>query len=112
YAQRICSLVHSLRKTARIKVRTPLQKVLVPVLDEAFAGRMKAVEDIILSEVNVKTIEYIDDASGVLVKKVKPNFPKLGKQYGARIKDVAAAIQSFTAEDITAIEHEGTLSKG
>lgn len=111
YAQRICSLVHSLRKNARIKVRTPLQKVLVPVLDAAFAGRMKQVEDIILSEVNVKTIEYIDDTSGVLVKKVKPNFPKLGKQYGARIKEVAAAIQSFTADDIAAIERQGILSK-
>lgn len=111
YAQRICSLVHSLRKNARIKVRTPLQKVLVPVLDTAFAGRMKQVEDIILSEVNVKTIEYIDDASGVLVKKVKPNFPKLGKQYGARIKEVTAAIQSFTGEDIAAIERQGSLHK-
>lgn len=111
YAQRICSLVHSLRKAAKIKVRTPLQKVLVPVLGPAFAGRMKVVEDIILSEVNVKAIEYIDDTSGVLVKKVKPNFPKLGKQYGARIKEVGAAIQSFSAEDIATIERDGTLSK-
>lgn len=111
YAQRICSLVHSLRKTARIKVRIPLQKVLVPVLDPAFAERMKPVEDIILSEVNVKAIEYIDDTSGVLVKKVKPNFPKLGKQYGPKIKEVAAAIQSFTADDIAAIERQGAVSK-
>ena len=111
YAQRICSLVHSLRKNARIKVRTPLQKVLVPVLDTAFAERMRQVEEIILSEVNVKTIEYIDDTSGVLVKKVKPNFPKLGKQYGRLIKEVAAVIQAFTAEDITTIERHGSLHK-
>lgn len=112
YAQRICSLVHSIRKNAKIKVRTPLQKILLPVLDESFARRVKSVEEIILSEVNVKTIEYIDDTSGVLVKKVKPNFAKLGKQYGPKMKEVAALINSFTKEDINTIEKQGRLSKG
>lgn len=111
YAQRICSLVHSIRKNSKIKVRTPLQKVLLPVLDEKFASRVKRVEDIIRAEVNVKFIEYIDDASGILVKKVKPNFAKLGKQYGSRMKEVSAVINTFTKEDIAAVE-KGPLSKG
>ncbi len=111
YAQRICSLVHSIRKGSKIKVRTPLQKVLLPVLDEKFANRIKGVEDIIKLEVNVKSIEYIDDASGLLVKKVKPNFAKLGKQYGAKMKEVSAVINSFVKEDIQAIEKAGTLTK-
>jgi len=111
YAQRICSLVHSIRKNSKIKVRTPLQKVLLPVLDEKFAQRVKSVESIIKAEVNVKEIQYIDDASGLLVKKVKPNFAKLGKQYGPKMKDVSAVINGFTKEDIQAIEKKGTLSK-
>ncbi|MFM8742103.1 MAG: DUF5915 domain-containing protein, partial [Cytophagales bacterium] len=112
YAQRICSLVHSIRKGSKIKVRTPLQRILLPVLDEKFANRIKGVEDIIKSEVNVKSIEYIDDTSGILVKKVKPNFAKLGKQYGPKMKEVSAVINSFSKEDIQAIEKAGTLNKG
>jgi isoleucyl-tRNA synthetase len=111
YAQRISSLVHSIRKSHKIKVRTPLQKILLPVLDDAFARRIRTVEGIILAEVNVKGIEYIDDTSGILVKKVKPNFAKLGKQYGARMKEVSAVINSFTKEDIASIENSGNLSK-
>ncbi len=110
YAQRICSLVHSIRKNSKIKVRTPLQKVLLPVLDEKFAQRVRNAEAIIKAEVNVKEIQYVDDASGLLVKKVKPNFAKLGKQYGPRMKEVSAVINAFTKEDIQAIE-KGTLSK-
>lgn len=112
YAQRICSLVHSIRKNSKVKVRTPLQKVLLPVLDEKFAQRVKSVEAIIKAEVNVKEIQYIDDTSGLLVKKVKPNFAKLGKQYGPKMKEVSAVINSFTKEDIQAIEKSGTLNKG
>lgn len=111
YAQKICSLVHSIRKHAKIKVRTPLQRILLPVLDAGFAERIRSVESIILAEVNVKRIEYIDDTSGVLVKKVKPNFAKLGKQYGPKMKEVSAVINSFTKEDIAAIEKQGTLAK-
>jgi len=110
YAQRISSLVHSIRKTSKIKVRTPLQKVMLPVLDDQFASRVKNVEDIIKAEVNVKSIAYIDDTSGLLVKKVKPNFAKLGKQYGAKMKDVAAVIGTFSKEDISVVE-KGTLTK-
>ncbi len=112
YAQRICSLVHSIRKNSKIKVRTPLQKILLPVLDEKFAQRVRSVEAIIKAEVNVKEIQYIDDTSGLLVKKVKPNFAKLGKQYGPKMKEVSAVINTFTKEDIQAIEKSGTLSKG
>lgn len=112
YAQQICSLVHSIRKNSKIKVRTPLQKVLLPVLDEKFAQRVKAVETIIKSEVNVKEIQYIDDTSGLLVKKVKPNFAKLGKQYGPKMKEVSAVINSFTKEEINTIEKTGLLNKG
>ena len=112
YAQKICSLVHSIRKNSKIKVRTPLQKILLPVLDQSFAKRIKTVEEIILAEVNVKEIQYIDDTSGLLVKKVKPNFPKLGKQYGPKMKDVGAVINTFTKEEIHALEKQGKLAKG
>lgn len=112
YAQKICSLVHSIRKNAKIKVRTPLQRILLPVLDAGFADRIRSVENIILAEVNVKAIEYIDDTSGVVVKKAKPNFPKLGKQYGPRMKEVAAVINSFTNEEITQLEKNGSFEKG
>ncbi len=112
YAQRICSLVHSIRKNSKVKVRTPLQKVLLPVLDEKFASRVKSVEDIIKAEVNVKEIQYIDDTSGLLVKKVKPNLAKLGKQYGPKMKEVSAVIISFTKEDIQTIEKKRALNKG
>lgn len=111
YAQRICSLVHSIRKASKIKVRTPLQKVLLPVLDEKFANRIKGVEDIIKSEVNVKSIEYIDDASGLLVKKVKPNLPKLGKQYGPKMKEVSALIAALDKAEIQTLEKTGKLAK-
>lgn len=111
YAQRICSLVHSIRKNSKIKVRTPLGKILLPVLDEKFALRIKGVEDIIKSEVNVKSIEYIDDASGLLVKKVKPNFAKLGKQYGPRMKEVSAVINSLSKDEITTLDKKGALAK-
>ena len=111
YAQQICSLVHSIRKNSKIKVRTPLQKILLPILDPSFAARIKSVEEIILAEVNVKSIEYIDDTSDLLVKKVKPNFPKLGKQYGPKMKDVGAIITTFNKEEINTLEKSGKLSK-
>ncbi len=109
-AQNISSLVHSLRKKHKIKVRQPLSKILVPVLDKAFENHVKAVEDLILSEVNTKELEYMDDASGVLVKKIKPNFRTLGKQHGSKMKDIAAAINGFKAEDISLIEKSGEAS--
>lgn len=112
YAQRICSLVHSIRKQAKIKVRTPLQKVLLPVLDPQFANRVRVAEDIIKSEVNVKEVHYVDDASGLLVKKVKPNFARLGKQYGPRLKEVGAVISTLDQQQISQLEKTGMLAAG
>lgn len=112
YAQRICSLIHSIRKNSKIKVRTPLHKILLPVMDKSFEQRIKTVEEIILAEVNVKTIQYIDDTSGVLVKKVKPNFPKLGKQYGPKMKEVSAVINALSKDEIQVLEKQGKLTKG
>ncbi|HMQ00561.1 MAG TPA: DUF5915 domain-containing protein, partial [Cyclobacteriaceae bacterium] len=111
YAQTICSLVHAIRKNHKIKVRTPLQRILLPVINPEFSIQVKQVEEIILAEVNVKSIEYIDDASGVVVKKAKPNFKKLGKQYGAKMKEVAALIAAFDQAEIKTLESTGKLTK-
>ncbi|WKN32718.1 isoleucine--tRNA ligase [Porifericola rhodea] len=105
-AQTTSSLVHSLRKQHTIKVRQPLSKILVPVLSEAFKQKLSAMEQLILSEVNVKDIEYIDDASGVLVKKIKPNFRKLGKQYGPKMKEISGAINQLGQDAINQLERE------
>ena len=107
YAQSISSLVHSLRKKEKIKVRQPLQKVLIPILKAEIRARIEAVEALIKTETNVKEVEYVDDASGILVKNIKPNFRKLGQQYGPKMKAIAAAINSFSKEDIVAIERDG-----
>jgi isoleucyl-tRNA synthetase len=107
YAQRISSLVLSLRKKEKIRVRQPLQKILLPILDEKFELQVRAVEDLILHEVNVKEIEYIKDASGVIKKKIKPNFKTLGRMLGKHMKTAAAIISKFTQEDIAAIETSG-----
>ncbi len=103
-AQRIASLVHSLRKGENIKVRQPLSKVLIPILDEHFKKQVQAVEELIKNEVNVKTIEYLEDTAGVLVKKIKPNFKKLGKVYGKQMKTLAAEIAKMTQDDINTLE--------
>ncbi|MTI30042.1 isoleucine--tRNA ligase [Xanthovirga aplysinae] len=105
-AQDISSLVHSLRRKEKIKVRQPLSKILVPILSEKTKKQIQAVEDLILNEVNVKDIEYLDDTSGVLVKKIKPNFRKLGKEYGPKMKEIAAFINKMEQEDITLLEKE------
>ena len=107
-AQTVSSLVHSLRKGESIKVRQPLSKILIPVKNQQDKARIDAVSDLILTEVNVKEIEFIEDTTGVLVKKVKPNFKKLGKSLGANMKAVAAKINTFTQDDINTIE-QGVL---
>ncbi len=109
-AQRISSLTHSLRKKSVLKVRQPLRRILVPVLDETTKEQVGRVEDLICAEVNVKHVEFLDDTSGVLVKSVKPNFKRLGQVYGPRLKAVAARIQAFTPEEITRLEKEGGLA--
>jgi len=109
-AQTISSLVLSLRAKEKIKVRQPLQKIMIPVLDAAQKEEILAVSELIKSEVNVKEIELLDDASGVLVKQIKPNFKTLGPKFGRDMKLIAAKIQQFTQEDIIKIEKEGKIS--
>ena len=107
-AQNISSLVLSLRKKEMIKVRQPLQKILIPTLSEAEKAEILAVANLIKHEVNVKEIEFIDDASGILVKQIKPNFRTLGPKYGKQMKDIAAVINGLTQQDIQAFERQGT----
>ncbi|MEO9872264.1 isoleucine--tRNA ligase [Ekhidna sp.] len=108
FAQGISSLVHSLRKKEKIKVRQPLQKVLIPILKAEVRESIEAVEELILSEINVKEIEYVDDASGILVKNIKPNFRKLGQVHGPKMKAIAAVINGFAKEDISILESTGS----
>lgn len=108
YAQRISSLVLSLRKKENIRVRQPLQKILLPVLDEAFQQQVEAVRDLILSEVNVKEIEYVTDTTGIIKKGIKPNFKTLGRRLGKNMKAVAEVINNFSQGDIAAIEKAGS----
>ncbi|MGI4833712.1 MAG: isoleucine--tRNA ligase [Janthinobacterium lividum] len=103
-AQRISSLTHSLRKKSVLKVRQPLQRILVPVLSDTTKEQVGKVEDLICAEVNVKHVEFLDDTSGVLVKSVKPNFKVLGKKYGPRMKAVADRIQRMSASEIDGIQ--------
>src|SRR5690606_2192514 len=107
-AQTISSLVLSLRKKEMIKVRQPLQRVMIPVFDEQQKAEILAVEDLIRSEVNVKEIQLIDDASGLLKKQAKPNFKALGPKYGKDVKAVVTIINNFTAEDISTLERTGS----
>ncbi len=108
-AQEVSSLVHSLRKKEKIKVRQPLQRILIPVLSSKTKDQLVNVEALIKAEVNIKEIEYIDDTSGILVKNVKPNFPKLGKQFGPKMKSVAAVISSWGKAEISEIEKNGAI---
>lgn len=108
-AQTISSLVHSLRKKEKMKVRQPLQRILIPVLSEKIQAQIQHLEELIKSEVNIKTVEYIDDASGILVKDVKPNLPVLGKKLGPKMRFVVAAIKSWGQEEIAEIERNGKI---
>ncbi len=111
-AQGICSLVHSLRKIHKLKVRQPLAQVLVPVLQESVREQIRRVEDLIKSEVNVKEVNYLNDASGVLSKKVKPNFKALGPKFGKDMKQVADLISNMTATELSEIEAANTITLG
>lgn len=108
-AQTISSLTHSIRKKEKIKVRQPLSKIMIPVLDAQTREYVEAVEDLILSEVNVKAVEYIDDTSGILVKKVKPNFRSLGKKFGPKMKLITGQINQWGQDEIATIEKEGAF---
>ncbi|WNM19508.1 isoleucine--tRNA ligase [Flavobacterium capsici] len=109
-AQTVSSLVLSLRKKEMIKVRQPLQKVMIPILDETFRAEIEAVSDLIKAEVNVKEIELLDDASGVLVKQIKPNFKTLGPRFGKDMGLISKEIQNFSAEQIKEIETNNLIT--
>jgi len=108
-AQSITSLVLSIRQKEKIKVRQPLQKIMIPVLDKADRAEIEAIASLIKSEVNVKDIDLVDDASGILVKKIKPNFKVLGPKYGADMKLIAQAVSTMDQEDIQEIERVGEI---
>jgi len=105
-AQKISSMVLSLRKKEKIKVRQPLQKIMIPVTNQANVDRIHLVEDLIRSEVNVKEVELMKDASGILVKKIKPNFKTIGPKYGRYMKAIATMISGWKKEDIEAVEQQ------
>ena len=109
-AQKASSLVLALRKKESIRVRQPLGKILIPVASQDFKAKMEKVTDIILNEVNVKEIEFIDPNNDILVKQVKPNFSKLGRQYGKQMKGLSSLIQGFSQEQIKTIEFKGELT--
>ncbi|WP_396151048.1 isoleucine--tRNA ligase [Flavobacterium sp.] len=109
-AQTISSLVLSLRKKEMIKVRQPLQRVMIPVLDATFKAEILAIEDLIKAEVNVKEIELLEDASGVLIKQIKPNFKALGPRFGKDMGLIAKEIQSFTQDQINELDKTGELT--
>jgi isoleucyl-tRNA synthetase len=108
-AQTISSLVLSLRKKEMIKVRQPLQKVMIPVLDKGFRAEIEAVSDLIKAEVNVKEIVLLDDASGILVKQIKPNFKALGPRFGKDIGLISKEIQGLSQEQISRLDKAGSI---
>ncbi len=105
-AQRTSSLVLSLRKREKLKVRQPLQRIMIPALDKKFVDAVLAVKELILSEVNVKELELIDDTSGILSKRIKPNFKTIGKKYGQQMKAISTMIAKLTQKDIATIEQQ------
>ncbi|HIE73376.1 MAG TPA: isoleucine--tRNA ligase [Flavobacteriales bacterium] len=107
-AQNITSLALSLRKKEQIRVRQPLQKIMVPIVNAKMETSIKGVEKIILSEINVKEIEYLTVDSGILTKQIKPNFKTLGPKFGKDMKLISGAIAQFTNEDIKEIERDGS----
>ncbi len=108
-AQKVSSLVLSIRQKEKIKVRQPLQKIMIPILDDGQKQDIEAVSGLIKSEVNVKEIELLDDASGILVKQIKPNFKVLGPRFGKDMKEIAGVVSQLEQEDIQKIERDGEL---
>ncbi len=109
-AQDISSLVLSLRKRENLKVRQPLSRMLIPVMYAGMQEQVEQVSDLIRTEVNVKTIEFITDTAGVVTKKIKPNFKALGPKYPQQMKAIAAAVQQFTQDDIFSLERAGSYA--
>ncbi|MCX6266346.1 MAG: isoleucine--tRNA ligase [Bacteroidetes bacterium] len=108
-AQKIASMVLSIRKSTKLRVRQPLNKILIPVMNDHLVAQIEAVKSLILSEVNVKELEYITDTAGILVKKVRPDFKKLGPRYGKLMKQLATAVTAITQQQIHTLESDGKL---
>jgi isoleucyl-tRNA synthetase len=109
-AQKISSMILGLRRKVNIKVRQPLAKIIVPVPDESFKNKFESVRNLILAEVNVKEVEYIDDTAGILIKKIKPNFKVLGPRYGKLMKEISSAVSAMTQPEIISFESTGKQS--
>tara|TARA_B110000483_G_scaffold93720_1_gene115438 strand:+ start:5241 stop:8558 length:3318 start_codon:yes stop_codon:yes gene_type:complete len=109
-AQSISSMVLSLRKKEKIKVRQPLAKVIIPIIKEDLQGKVEKVEDYILNEINVKAMEYLSDTSGIISKSIKPNFKTLGPKYGKHMKAISAEVASFDQTQIATIEEQGSYT--
>jgi len=103
-AQRVSSMILALRRKVNIKVRQPLSKLMIPVLDKSLQAKFEAIRNLVLAEVNVKDVEYITDTTGVLVKKIKPNFKTLGPKYGKLMKQISQAVAQMSQEEIVAFE--------
>ena len=106
-AQKATSLVLALRRRVNIKVRQPLRRLVIPVLSDKVRLQLEQVKDLILGEVNVKEAEFITDTAGIITKKIKPNFRSLGKKYGPRMKEIAAAFAKLDQATISAIQGAG-----
>jgi isoleucyl-tRNA synthetase len=106
-AQKVSSMILALRRKVNIRVRQPLARIMVPLTDSSFKAKFEAVRDLVLAEVNVRDVEYIDDTSGLLVRRVKPNFKLLGPRFGKAMKDAGAAIQAMSQKDIEMFEKAG-----
>lgn len=109
-AQDISSMILSLRKKVGINVRQPLSKVLIPVMDKIFRNKIEKIKNLVLSETNLKDIEYITDTSGIISKKIKPNFKALGPKVGKDMKIVAEALSTLSQQEISRFESEGKIS--
>lgn len=109
-AQKVCSMVLSLRKRNNLKVRQPLQKIMIPAPSQEFINQIEKVKELILSEVNIKEIEYLSLQNNVLVKKAKADFKSLGPKFGPKMKSIANSINSFSQEDIAELEREGKIT--
>jgi isoleucyl-tRNA synthetase len=108
-AQKVSSMILGLRRKEKIKVRQPLSKIMIPVLNSGFQQQVEAVKDIILTEVNVKEVEYIIDTAGIIKKKIKPNFKALGPKYGKMMKQIAGAVNQMSQDDIVKFEGDNSF---
>ena len=109
-AQNITSMVLSLRKKEKLRVRQPLQKIMIPASDEKMKAQVNAIKDLVLSEVNVKELDFMSEDSNILVKEIKANFKALGPKYGKQMKAIAAALAGFNQDDIIQLEREGVYA--